>query len=85
MGVLSNASICFISIMFSFTAIISQRLVAMRLGRKGECVANTPVRGLFLSARGWTCMTARFSGVSFLSNQYSTCTCLCFSRPSRAG
>jgi hypothetical protein len=53
-----------ISMPFSLTEMILHRVIAIRFGRTGECVAKTPRIGLFLSPRGWTWRIERFAGVS---------------------
>ena len=53
-GVSSKASIPSIVTIPSFTERILQVVIAIRLGRTGECVAKTPVNGFLLSPLGWT-------------------------------
>ena len=43
-GVSGKASMLSISITLPFTDMILHRVMAIKLGRTGECVANTPVK-----------------------------------------
>jgi hypothetical protein len=47
-----NASMSSISMILLLTEIILHRLTPIRLGRTGEWVAKTPVKGFFLFPRG---------------------------------
>jgi len=53
-GVSGKASMLAISITLCFTETILHRVMAIKLGRTGECVAKTAVNGLWGLPCGWT-------------------------------